>query len=1016
MVKKRLKNLIFVSVLMVFLAFLPISRAQACGSGLSISSIALSTTSVGLGLTFGVTVVYQQTAGWNQVYFLGGFNSNQSTFQACGTPNQIFDLYTGVNGSGNTASPPAGNGWGPLNPGGTGPATAVFTVTASGSLTPGMNYNYIIGVSGCDAQCGDLAGMEAQASMPISITLPPPSCGASVVSENTTAAPNGFFLFDVDYSFTNSGSSNVVCPLPANVTFQSAGPNAMYISGSNSVSWFLGNVGAPQNGVLWALVSINSGTSNGTVINVPSGTYTTANCGGGGSVGFPSSAAVTVQIPAINLLKSESAASLSAGQTVTYNLDWTATGDNLQMYDSYDNISSGTSTSGSAVSWGFDGTNYQLFPGPGPGTSLGTWTVQQAPQGDHYIEATVPYNSSGSGGNYPDLIRDVPGAEICDTIIVEGDLEIPSSAPGAGTGADAHMVIACNPSQGITLKAAISIDNTPGNLFVQKNNIYPLQSPSASMVFTTPFSIQAGQWYTMKSTVHSNGTGTTTFNIQLWPKGNPGSVVTLNYTDTFAPQPTCSGGWRAGWQADETAGTDWFSNLKVFGPGPILSAAVTDVVPAGVTYIGSDSGGVYNAGTSTISWNSPGSFPTTIYSFDTPINWWGTVACPGPIYNSFDMAANSIPATTSNTVTLTISGSCGPTPTPTNTPTPTPTATPSPTPACSSFTDSYSSSSSLSNYAYYDGAWNPSSAGALGWNVTGGEFQQIPGITYSYELVNNALFNQSLGDYTVEGDFMYGSAGGVFGLVFRATQGSPEAYIFQWNGINNRWEIEKQYAVGTYYYPSTNTSSPYVVGTWVHLKVTAGPGNLMNAWITPQGGPTQQIFTNVTDTGINPPYLTGAAGIRTYNIGSGNTLHVKNFTAYNCVGSPTPTYTPTPTPTATPTNTATITPTPVNTATFTSTPVGLNVWPNPFDTHYAVAVGPQNLPALQAYQVPLSAKMTIYTISGELVNTLAPLPTGYIYWYGTNSSGAPVAAGIYYYVIQDGNSKLLTGKVLLLRD
>lgn len=96
--------------------------------------------------------------------------------------------------------------------------------------------------------------------------------------------------------------------------------------------------------------------------------------------------------------------------------------------------------------------------------------------------------------------------------------------------------------------------------------------------------------------------------------------------------------------------------------------------------------------------------------------------------------------------------------------------------------------------------------------------------------------------------------------------------------------------------------------------------------------------------------------------------------------------------------------------------MGLHVWPNPFDTHYAVAVGPQNQPALQAYQVPLTAKMTLYTVSGELVNTLAPLPTGYIYWYGTNSSGAPVAAGIYYYIIQDGNTTLLKGKVLLLRD
>ena len=253
--------------------------------------------------------------------------------------------------------------------------------------------------------------------------------------------------------------------------------------------------------------------------------------------------------------------------------------------------------------------------------------------------------------------------------------------------------------------------------------------------------------------------------------------------------------------------------------------------------------------------------------------------------------------TPANTSTVVPGGTTTHSPTqtpPTSTPTGSATATSTSTPGCASFTDSYGSSLSLANYVYYDGAWSPSSAAALGWSVTGGEFQQNPGITYSYELVTNSLFSQSLGDYSVEGDFKLDTvAQGVFGLVFRATQGSPDAYIFQWNGLNSRWEIEKQYAVGTYYYPGNNSSSPYTLGTWVHLKVTAGPGNLMNAWITPAGGPTVQIFTNVTDPGTTTPYSTGAAGIRSYNIVSTNTLHVKNFTAYNCAVTATPSPTPT---------------------------------------------------------------------------------------------------------------------------
>ncbi len=553
-----------------------------------------------------------------------------------------------------------------VNPGGITPVTQVFTVTVPSSLTPGATYNFIVGVSGCDAKCWDLGNMESQVSASVSILLPPPNCTATVLTEGVTTAPDGLYLFDIDYNFVNSGSSNVVYSLPASVTYVSAGPNAVYNGSSNSVSWDLGNVSIPQSGVLWALVSVNAGVTTGTIIQ-NSATLNSAGC----DTSSAGPANVTVQIPQLALTKSESATNMSNGDTVTYTLDWTAAGQNLQFYDSYDNINTGYNTTGSSVAWGYDNTLYDVYPGPGPGNSLGSWTVQSDTLFNHYIEAIVPYNSVGNYGNYPELIRSVPGAEICDTIIVEGDMQIPTGAAGATSGADAHMILACNPSQGITLKAAISIDTNPGNLFVQKNNIYPLQSSNAAISFTTPFSIQVGQWYTMRATVHSNGTGTTTFNIQLWQRGNPSSVVTLNYTDNFLPQPTCSGGWRAGWQADETAGTDWYSNLKVFGPGPIVNAAVTDFVPAGVSYIGSGAGGIYDSGTNMISWRAPSAFPVTMFSFDNPINWWGTVSCPGPIVNQFSMAADGIPVTTSAAVTLTLSGSCN-TPTPTSTPTPPP--------------------------------------------------------------------------------------------------------------------------------------------------------------------------------------------------------------------------------------------------------------------------------------------------------------------------------------------------------
>lgn len=367
-----------------------VGQVHACGSGLTISSVTLSASSVALGNSFNVTVVYQQAAGWNQTYFLGGFNLSQTTFQACGTPNQVFNLYTGVDGTGNTANPPSGNGWGPLNPGGTGPATAVFAVTASASLTPGTTYNYIVGVSGCDAQCGDLANMEAQSSAPISILLPPPSCSVTVMTEGVTTAPGGLFLFDVDYNFVNSGSSNVVYSLPTGVTYVSAGPNAVYNSGSNSVSWNLGNISAPKISALWAILSVPSNTANGTVFSNVA-TLNSANCGSSSS----NTANLTVQAPQLALTKTQNVPSLAAGAVVTYGLNWTANGQNLEFYDSYDNAVSGTTTTGSPEPWGYDGTNYTVVPAAG---DPGTWVASADSNGQPLISGSVLFDSSGEAG------------------------------------------------------------------------------------------------------------------------------------------------------------------------------------------------------------------------------------------------------------------------------------------------------------------------------------------------------------------------------------------------------------------------------------------------------------------------------------------------------------------------------------------------------------------------------------------------------------------------------------------
>jgi hypothetical protein len=318
----------------------------------------------------------------------------------------------------------------------------------------------------------------------------------------------------------------------------------------------------------------------------------------------------------------------------------------------------------------------------------------------------------------------------------------------------------------------------------------------------------------------------------------------------------------------------------------------------------------------------------TITNTSTPTPTYTNTDSPTTSNTFTDTPTLANSATNTNTLTLT------PTYTNSNTPTPSNTYTNSPTPAvsptCVIFTDSYSTLASASNYDYLDKDWGASNQASDQWNVTAGQFREGPmtSTAGSYLPLDPSVFPSTLTSYTVEGDFYLGTTGGngLFGLLFMANPSTDQGYIFQWNGLNGRWEIEKQTMKYTYYYVATNSTNLYTLGTWVHLKVNISSTGVMNGYETPESapgvssGPTVNIFSSVTDPGTTAPYTSGTAGIRTYDIPTGNTLDVDNFTAYNCA---LPTNTPTPTNTSTLTNTYTSTPTPTNTQspTNTGTPV-----------------------------------------------------------------------------------------------
>jgi hypothetical protein len=132
--------------------------------------------------------------------------------------------------------------------------------------------------------------------------------------------------------------------------------------------------------------------------------------------------------------------------------------------------------------------------------------------------------------------------------------------------------------------------------------------------------------------------------------------------------------------------------------------------------------------------------------------------------------------------------------------------------------------------------------------------------------------------------------------------------------------------------------------------------------------------------------------------------------------SPTPTATNT--PTNTPTSTITLMPVITNTPTVTITPTPgpaqVEVYPNPIDFSAtgtgATINGFCSTGKCMVFSgLPLSATLKIYTISLSLVRTFPQGSVmtagniqsgyGYIAWDGTNGNDAPVASGLYFYVV-----------------
>ncbi len=219
----------------------------------------------------------------------------------------------------------------------------------------------------------------------------------------------------------------------------------------------------------------------------------------------------------------------------------------------------------------------------------------------------------------------------------------------------------------------------------------------------------------------------------------------------------------------------------------------------------------------------------------------------------------------------------------------------------------------------------------------------------------------------------------------------------------------------------TNTTSP--ISTYTQTAAfTMSPTNINTNTDTATSTITE-AFTETPTYTTTPTYTNTASQTSTYTQTATFTISPTYTITDTGTAIPTMTatltqtltYTITPTDTNTPalTFTASITPTSTISPTITITPTyyygsGIIIYPNPYNPGKAVDG------TLKFINVPINANIFIYTISGEIVISLAAQAPD-VFWNGRNSYNSPVSPGIYYYVIKLGSSNILEiGKIFVV--
>ncbi len=649
---------------------------------MTFNSISISNANPSPGSVVAVTVVYCEGTYKTPNFFVG-LNPSSTSLQSCPAINQVLLVDSTTTPEGTSPvnsttddSNDTGGGWVGVAVAGTAscPTTQIWNVTIPPSLSAG-SYNLIVEENDFYIGCNGTAYPSINTT--VTIPYPPPNITLVDVADGSTANPGDLVLFDVDYTYVNTGSVTITETIPTGTALAAASGSISPggILNGSTITWILTASLAQQTGEVWFLTKVNAGVPIGTLItNTATASSTTA-----GTVNS-NQAQVNIGAGGFTLLKSESSTAPSSGTTVTYTLNYQVSGESLQDDDTLDNNAVGTTNSSILA---YDGATTYIYTNTG---GMGGFTIEPDPtgSGNNVIEACA-YSACNSGvtnGNYPTLLRSGPPINLCNDFMVEGDMYIPTSS---AAGADATMAIADNlaaPGVNDAYMVGISLDCGPGNFFIQKNSstagtvTYPAE-PCDSTIGTT---ITAGVWYTVKVLVTYNA-GILNFQAKVWPRGTPEPTTwSINVNDT-SPLPCTAingGEYRMGWQADGSSSTDYYSNLKLYGPSPVVNPRLWDTLPVAETFVSSTPQSPTKETGNYLEWDLGGTHPVTTYNLTGAITLSAVVTC-GTSSNLAAVMGDGVSMVQSNSVTLTVNSGCI-----TSTPTQTPTATPSPTPKITS--------------------------------------------------------------------------------------------------------------------------------------------------------------------------------------------------------------------------------------------------------------------------------------------------------------------------------------------